>query len=235
MLCLKEWNLDSMMYQYLWNPLKWAGRKLDFLATSRMLYIFIPLYLIGLYIVYHKDLVDPTVERYLPFIFSTISLMMVLKAFTERTRATLSWILVIMSHFWIALAVSFNETFTFDQIHIYLSGVGLSGIFGLLALLRLKMFEGYVGLDQFHGHVYKHPKIGMVFLLACLGASGFPITPTFIGEDLIFTHIRADQVLLASVIALSFIIDGIAIIRLYARVFLGPHAKSVYEMAYRSS
>jgi NADH:ubiquinone oxidoreductase subunit 4 (subunit M) len=64
---------------------------------------------------------------------------------------------------------------------------------------------------------------------------GFPITPTFIGEDLIFTHIHEDQVALATIVALSFIIDGLAIIRIYARVFLGPHVKSVYEMAYRSS
>ncbi len=33
----------------------------------------------------------------------------------------------------------------------------------------------------------------MVFFLCCLGATGFPITPTFIGEDLIFTHIHEDQ------------------------------------------
>ena len=30
-------------------------------------------------------------------------------------------------------------------------------------------------------------------------------------------------------------LDGLSIIRVYARVFLGPHVKSVYEMAYRSS
>ena len=36
-------------------------------------------------------------------------------------------------------------------------------------------------------------------------------------------------------ISLSFIIDGLSIIRIYARVFLGPHVKSQYDMAYRSS
>jgi formate hydrogenlyase subunit 3/multisubunit Na+/H+ antiporter MnhD subunit len=74
-----------------------------------------------------------------------------------------------------------------------------------------------------------------VFLIACLGVSGFPITPTFIGEDLLFSHIHEDQALLAFFVALSFIIDGLAIIRIYARVFMGPHVKSVYETAYRSS
>ncbi|MBA4053590.1 MAG: hypothetical protein C0490_02660, partial [Marivirga sp.] len=89
--------------------------------------------------------------------------------------------------------------------------------------------------DQFHGHSYKHPKMALVFFLACLGASGFPITPTFIGEDLMFSHIHEDQVFFAFVVSLSFIIDGLSIMRIYARVFLGPHVKSQYDMAYRSS
>ncbi len=143
--------------------------------------------------------------------------------------------LVIMNHFWIALAISFNERFSFNEVHIYLSGVAVSGILGFEVLRWLRSHEGSIDLDQFHGHCYRHPIFALTFLIACLGVSGFPITPTFVGEDLIFSHIHEDQPMLALFVALSFIIDGLAIIRMYARVFLGPHAKSVYEMAYRSS
>lgn len=235
-LCLKEWNLDSFMYRYLWNPIKWAGKKLDFLNVKGVFYLFVPAYLIGLYCVYHKEYISPIIQTYLPMSFSLIALVMVLKAFAERRQAFLSWLLIIMSHFWIALAIAFNEQFKFDQVHLYLSGIAVSGVLGFLCMRWLQNHEGdSINLDQFHGHSYKHPKIALVFLLACLGVSGFPISPTFIGEDLIFTHIREDQVFLAFVISLSFIIDGLAIMRIYARIFLGPHVKSIYEMAYRSS
>ena len=147
----------------------------------------------------------------------------------------MSWLLVIMNHFWVALAISFNENFGFDHVHLYLSGVVVAGILGYVCLNKLKTMEGNIGLDQFHGHSYKHPKLAFLFLLCCLGLSGFPITPTFIGEDLIFSHIHENQIILASFTALSLIIDGLAIMRIYARVFLGPHAKSIDEMAYRSS
>ena len=167
--------------------------------------------------------------------FSVLRLVMILKAFTERKQARMSWLMIVMSHFWIALAVAFNEDFKFEQVHIYLSGIAIAGILGFLCLERLRNLEGNIDLDQFHGHSYKHPKIAFVFLLSCLAASGFPITPTFIGEDLIFTHIHEDQPWLAVIVSLCFIVDGIAIIRIYARIFLGPHAKSIYEMAYRSS
>jgi NADH-quinone oxidoreductase subunit L len=235
MLCLQEWNLDSFMYRFLWNPLKVAGRKLDLLTVNKVLYFFIPAYLIGLYCVYNRHLVPAPIQRYLPFLFGFIGLLMVFKAFTERKHVRLSWVLVMMNHFWVALAIAFNERFSFGQVHIYLSGIVVAGLLGLVCLRRLKKLEGHIGLQQFHGHAYKHPRLALGFLLCCLGLAGFPITPSFVGEDLIFSHIHPGQVILAFFIALSFIVDGLAIIRIYGRVFLGPHVRSVYEMAYRSS
>jgi len=235
MMCLKEWNIDSIMYRYLWNPLKWAGRKLNFLVMNRALYFLLPAYLVGLYVVYNKELLSPGMTSALPIVFSVVGLVFVLKSFTERKHARMSWVLVIMNHFWVALAVAFNENFSFNEIHIYLIGVAVSGIVGFIILYKMKKQEGTIDLNQFHGYSWKHPKFAMIFLLACLGASGFPITPTFIGEDLIFTHIHENQVVLAAFVALSLILDGLAIMRIYARVFLGPHVKSVYDMGYRSS
>jgi len=235
MLCIKEFNLDSFMYRYLWNPIKWAGKRLDFLTINKVVIFFIPAYMIGLFATYNKEMISAEVQGYLTLFFGLIGLVMVLKSFSERRQARLSWLLIIMNHFWVALAISFNEHFSFTQVHLYLSGIAVSGILGFLCLRWLKYHEGSIDLDQFHGHSYKHPKMAFVFLIACLGASGFPITPTFIGEDLMFTHIHEDQFFFALIVSLSFIIDGLSIIRIYARVFLGPHVKSQYDMAYRSS
>lgn len=234
-LCIKEWNLDSMMYRFLWNPLKRLGNKINFMSLNGVKSVFIPAYLLGLFCFFYQKSIPSLVLERLPIIFSLIGLIMVLMSFTERTVARKSWLLIIMNHLWIALAISFNEKFTYGQPVLYLSGVLVAGAIGYRCLVRLRRIEGGIGLQQFHGYSYQHPKIALLFFLCCLGATGFPITPTFIGEDLIFTHIHEDQVLLAFIVSLSFILDGLAIIRIYARVFLGPHVKSIYEMAYRSS
>ena len=47
MLSLKEWNLDTFMYRYLWNPLKWLGRHMSILSWKEALTVFIPLYALG--------------------------------------------------------------------------------------------------------------------------------------------------------------------------------------------
>jgi formate hydrogenlyase subunit 3/multisubunit Na+/H+ antiporter MnhD subunit len=71
--------------------------------------------------------------------------------------------------------------------------------------------------------------------LASLGISGFPITTAFLGEDLLFSHIKQDQLGLAVLFALSFVVDGLAAVRIFARIFFGPHVKNYHEVAYRSS
>jgi NADH-quinone oxidoreductase subunit L len=234
-LCLKEWNLDSFMYRYLWNPMKWAGNKLGFLTVKRVLLFFGAVTVLGLILRYSVSVLPVEVYRKLPFVFGLVGVVMVLKSFTERKNVLASLILVMANHVMIAMAVSFNEKFSAGHTVLYLSGVIAFGILGYLSLMRLRNFEGDFDLDRFHGYSYAHPRIAFTFLLACLGIAGFPISPTFIGEDLIFTHIHEHQYGLAFLVSISFILDGLALIRIYARVFLGPHVKSMYEMAYRSS
>lgn len=234
-LCLKEWNLDAFMYRYLWNPIKWAGRKLDFLTLNRVVLTFVPLYLIGLVSLWFEADIPAVAHPYLSLLYAGIGLTSVLKSFAERKHVRTSWVLIVMNHFWVALAISFNEHFTFDHILLYLSGIVGAAIVGYACLHWLKSHEKNIDLDRFHGHSYEYPRLGLLFLMACLGVTGFPISPTFVGEDLIFTHIHAKQLLLASFVSLSFILDGLSTIRIYARVFLGPHVKTYHEVAYRSS
>jgi NADH-quinone oxidoreductase subunit L len=234
-LSVKEFNLDSIMYRYLWNPLKWLGKQLYFMTLNRVIVfggLMLALAGVG---VYADDLLPASTHEYLPAFFACIGLLFVLKSFTERKHVRVSWVLIIMSHFWISLATSFNENFDFNEIIIYLSGIVLAGIGGFICLFILKSLERNIDLDRFHGHAHIYKGLAFLFLICCLGVVGFPITPTFVGEDLIFSHIHEDQFVLASLIALTFILDGLAVIRIYARVFLGPHVKSVYETAYRSS
>jgi hypothetical protein len=184
---------------------------------------------------YYRDDIPSAIQQHIPVIFAFIGLLLVLKAFTERKNVQMTWILIVMNHLWVALAISFNESFKFDHTALYLSGIGVFGIAGFVCLRLLRALEKDIDLDRFHGHSYLYRGLAFIFLLSCLGVAGFPITPTFIGEDLIFSHIHEDQLLLAFFVALSFILDGIGIIRIYARIFLGPHVRSVYEMGYRSS
>jgi NADH-quinone oxidoreductase subunit L len=234
-LSVKEWNLDTFMTNWLWNPLKKAGNLFAFINRNSLLYFFIPLFIAGLYFAYNKSLVSNEILHILPLLFAIIGVIMVLRAFTERRFAKTSWLLIILNQLFTSLSIAFNEQFDYTQVHIYLSGIFVSGILGYACLRFLRKSGESVSLDQFHGHGYEHPRLAFVFLIASLGLAGFPITPTFIGEDFIIGHIRENQFALTALTALSLILDGLVVFRIYSRLFLGPHEKGYHETAYRSS
>lgn len=234
-LSLREWNLDTMMYRHLWNPIKSIGKRFDFLTLGRTFWLFAFLLISGSLALYTNYTLPNQINRLAPFLFALAGIVMVLKAFTERHNPFTALVMVVMNHFMVVIAIAFNEQYDWLEGLLYISGVTLAGAMGYLILRRFKQYERDLDLHQFHGHSHLHPGVAFAFLLCCLGLSGFPITPTFLGEDLIFSHIHEDQIGLAALVAFSFILDGLAIIRLYARLFLGPHSRSVYEMGYRAS
>jgi NADH:ubiquinone oxidoreductase subunit 2 (subunit N) len=218
------------MNRVVFTPLKRLGRRLDFLRTANVLLYVAPLYGIGLVVQALHYKLPAAVQEWLPEAFAFIALLMVLKAFSERHHPRLAWLLVTLHHAWIALAVTFNEHLNSADLTLHLSGVFVSGAAGFGLLLWLKRREpGLFDLNRYYGHVYEHPRLALAFLVASLGLMGFPITSTFIGEDILFSHIHQDQFWLALFHALCFILGGIALIRMYARLFLGPHAKTYHE------
>ncbi len=236
-LCTKEWNLDSMLYRYLWNPMKWMGRQLNILSFRLVVVLASVLFVLWMYmpVLSNKKGYQFLTPNTWSIIFATAALMFVLKAFTDRREAYLCWLSASMSHFWIYLAVTFNQPRNITHILIYLGGILISSITGYLCLYKLSRSEGKIYLDQFHGHAHHHPLLALVFLLSGLGVAGFPITPTFLGIDIILTEKEANQFPLVALSVISFVLTGLAVVRIYARIFLGPYAKSEYEIAYRSS
>jgi NADH-quinone oxidoreductase subunit L len=234
-LSIKEWNLDTTMYRFLWQPLKKLGKSLNFITAKIAVLVFMPLYAVGLYFVYHRASIPVGVEKYLPVVLALTGALMMLKAFVKRNDALNSWLLIVVSQLFIALAIAFNEQFDFGQVHLYLSGIAVSAAIGYFCFQRLKNSGEATDLNRFHGHAYEHPRLASLFLIACLGLTGFPVTPTFIGEDVILGHIHENQFLLTFLIALTLILDGLAVFRIYCRLFMGPHSKAYHEVAYRSS
>lgn len=232
---VKEFNLEKLINFLLWRPLKIIGKSLDFLNFKKLIFFFLPTYFIGvLFYIFQKE-IPVQVKDFLPEIFAFIGLVFVFKSFSERKSPFVAWLLIVFNHFWIVLAILFNEKIDFFEVTMYITGILIAGVLGYLALLKLKKLEKRILLNQYLGHVYEHPKFAFLFLLAALGVTGFPITSTFIGEDLLFSHIESTQILLAFFVASSFVVSGIAGVRIYTRLFLGPHIKTYHELPYESS
>ena len=235
-LSIKEWNLDSLLHQMLWKPFKWIGNMFSFFSKKTIAVLLMAGFLTGLFCYFYQEVVHPEVIDFLPFLYSFIALVLILKAFAERGDALNGWFAIVSSQMFIALSIALlNENFEHNHILIYLSGSVVSAVVGYACLKRIKDIDNNIDLNQFHGYIYEQPRVALVFLIACLGLIGLPFTPTFIGIDLLFSHIHKREEVMIIFTALSFLFLEIAVLRIYARIFLGQHKKAFHPIAFKSS
>jgi NADH:ubiquinone oxidoreductase subunit 2 (subunit N) len=136
MLSLKEFNLDSFMYRYLWNPTKRLGARLSFIRHGWMWALAI-LALVISYAILKEGQEGEHYRHYFPYVFATIGILLVLKAFTERKLVFWSWGMIIMNHVMVAVAIMFNEQFTWDHVLLYLGGIVVAGAAGYYILVMM--------------------------------------------------------------------------------------------------
>jgi NADH-quinone oxidoreductase subunit L len=235
-LSLKEWNLDAALFRFLWIPFKRFGKRLSSFKGKFMIITLSIIYAIGFVCFLFEEKLPKQFDEFLHLFFAGIGMILILKAFVERKSASTAWLLVITSQFFQILSIAMlNDKYEYLEILIYISGLLVSAIVGFICLNKIQKLEQHIDLNGFKGHIHEHPKTGFVFLLACLGFVGLPFTPSFIGIDLMFSHIHKHEYLLIIFTSISFLFIEIAVLRIYGRLFLGPHIKKYHPIAYQSS
>ncbi len=236
MLSIKEWNLDTIMFTYVWSPFKWLGKQFQFLQStiiSGILFITAGALLI---VGYTNQHMLPSLNGALPIILMSVALAVILFAFTYRQSALKAWVYLLTAHFFIIAAVLVNAThISLIEIIFYVSGILLAFVLGYYCLQKIKKIDNDISLNQFHGYVYEQNTTGFLFLVAAMGILGFPITAAFIGIDVLFTYVHSNQMTLIILMALCFIFIELSAFRILLRIFLGPHKKLYHPVAFRSS
>jgi NADH-quinone oxidoreductase subunit L len=230
-LSIKEWNLDHLLHRFLWKPFKWVGVQLAFLGRGWGIGVLLAILVIGGWGLGQRD----TPGNWVPEAFAMLSVLVVLKAFAERGDGRRAWLMALCSQFFASLSFLWNKDIEVQHVAFYLSGTLLAGASGYICLTLLQHKEHDLSLTQHQGHSYEYPGLALAFFLSCLGLSGFPITPTFIGIDMMFTHIDAHQGWMVLCMALNFLFLELTILRIYTRLFLGQHKKAYHPIAFKSS
>lgn len=235
MLGVKEWNLDTLMFEYLWTPFKWLGKKLQFLESKIFIAVFI-LAAIGFLALPQFTSISPLWKGYMPIVLLSVALGIILFAFSSRQSALKVWIYLLAGHLFIMAAVLFNATHINSiELLFYATGVLLAFLLGYYCLQRIKAIDNDISLNRYHGYVYEQKTTGFLFLLAAIGMLGFPITSAFIGIDVIMTYVHTNQIALITLMALCLVFIELSAFRILLRIFFGPHKKLYHPVAFRSS
>lgn len=236
MLSVKEWNQDTFQFRFLWSPFKWIGRRSGLLSQNPGMIVIALLLPFGVSFSVFGESSPQDMVPFVHLFFAFIGLFLALRAFSERGNPIRAWMLVVFCQLFIVLAIDlYHPDFHLSYALIYLSGVLVAAVTGFICLKKMIASDSDVTLGQHNGHSYEHPVTAFVFLLSCLALAGLPFTPTFIGIDLLFSHIHKHEIVLVSVIALTFLFLELAVLRIYSRVFMGQHTKPYHPIAYKSS
>jgi drug/metabolite transporter superfamily protein YnfA len=232
---IKEWNFDQALRKYLWTPFKSTGKFFSVFGNNSGILTVSVILGGSLVLLFFRESLPMGSGNYMSPLLAAFSFILVLKGFVIRGNAAKAWTLVFISQLFNAVAILWNVEIEHHQLVLYLGGGLIAAISGYLVLRYIRNREGDISLGMYHGHSYEYPITSLIFLLSCLAMSGFPITPSFIGTDIMFTHIRADQFLLIGFMGLSYLFAELTLIRIYVRIFLGQHRKEYHPIAFKSS
>lgn len=229
-LSIQEWHLDQFSQRLFFSPGQWLGRKL---ARYPAIVVLAAGLMVLCIAIWTQDQVGWARLYFSPaFAVLAVGTLFTLRAFGERKQPIPAWSFVAASHGCITLAIGLNENLNWTDAGLYLSGIVLSYFPGVWILHRLgKMVPRRVNLLRYQGNILVCPKFAAAFFLITLAMSGFPVTPTFLGEDVLLGHIQVDQPWMALMFAYMYLMNGVVLIRLYARLFLGAPQASEDSLA----
>ncbi len=219
---LMEWNIEKIGWKWIWNPIKTLGEKLTLFDNKITRYSIVIFCICTYFISITLNISNHNIIHIISYLACIIGLLLVIISISKRNNALLSWKYIIYNHLLISTSISNFEKISYKEMGIYITGILFFGIIGYILLKKLNIKEK-IHLQHFQGLIAKYPSINFIFLICCLGISGFPISPTFIGVDLIYTHIDTHHFFLAFIISLSYILHGVAAIKIYSKIFLGPN------------
>jgi NADH:ubiquinone oxidoreductase subunit 2 (subunit N) len=154
-----------------------------------------------------------------------VSLLMVLvsaSAFSQKHSPYKVWNNIAISSFLAALAVWLMVPGSLFDIAMFLSGIVPSWLLGLGVMAILLKNEHFAESSfRYRAFAETRPRWSFLLFLSFLGLVGFPITPAFLGEDLLLSHASSQHPWFALPITIAFVVNGIAAARVFLRLSMG--------------
>ena len=215
---LQEGNLELLVRSILWAPLKQMGAKINRVNVWLKLVGGAGVFVLILLPV-ATGIIDST---YLAIPLALAMVMASLSAFSQKHSFINVWNAVALSCLLAASAVWFLHPAAWSDIAFFTTGIIPSWLLGIVLLSKLPKQENFRDSPfAYRAMAETNPGLSLLLFLSFLGLVGFPITPAFIGEDLLLYHASSQHAWIAALIAVCFVINGIAAARVFLRICMG--------------
>jgi formate hydrogenlyase subunit 3/multisubunit Na+/H+ antiporter MnhD subunit len=215
---LQEGNLELLVRSILWTPLKRVGSVINAMKPSKkFVYIFGSFGLVGLTI-----FVFGLTTQYFAYPVSVFMVIASLSAFSQKHSPYSVWNAIGLSSTLAGVSVWFLNPGALLDVIIFASGILPAWALGIFALYRLLKNNNFSDSPfTYRAMSETQPKLSLLLFLSFLGLVGFPISPAFLGEDLLLSHASSEGAWFALPITIAFVINGIAAAKVFQRLCLG--------------
>lgn len=231
---IKEWNMNTVVRNYLWGPLKSAGSVLYLLDKPLVQAVYLVLFLVVM-ITARATSLSPGLALAVSTAAAAISGIFYIRAYATKNSATMCWNLIALGHLFGALFLVMASGGSWQYLAMYGSGVLIAFVAGHICLAYIRLKGESDILAQYHGVNYVFAGIGNLFFLVVLLFMAFPISPSFLAQDILLSQIPGEHAFQVVIFCFLYLIMGVSVLRLYTKVFFGPHRAGYHEKAYRSS
>ncbi len=233
-LSIKEWNMNTAVYHYLWNPLKNVGRAFGFLESFQAQVAAVIVLLVAATVAATDKLSAGSVTAF-SSVAAVISIAYYLRAYATKNSAKAGWNIIMLGNMFAGLFLASASGWNWKYLVMYGAGVLAAFIVGHICLWYMQVKGQSLELRDFHGSVYAFKELGHIFFIVCLLFMAFPISPSFLAQDILLSSIPGSHGFQVALFCLIYLLGGVSIMRLYTKLFFGPHRTSHHEVAYRSS
>lgn len=231
---LKEWNMNTAANRYLWRPLKFVGRLYAVIDRLPAQAVVAVLFLIFVVLATPMSLSAGS-RLAISTVAAVVSIIFYIRAYATKNSARSCWNLIMLGHLFGVLFLSLASGGGWKYLAMYAVGVMAAFAAGHVCLWYLQAKGESLTLRDYQGAIYAFKKLGHVFFFVCLLFMAFPISPSFLAQDILLSLIPGSHVLQVALFCLAYLVMGVSVMRLYTKIFFGPHKTSHHEVAYRSS
>ena len=229
---LQEGNLEYLVRSILWEPLKRIGAAINRMSAGLRILNALGIFILIALVIHIAD----ASTKFLAIPVSVLMVLASLSAFSARRSPFHVWNAVALSSVFAGLAVWFLNPAAASDVMIFASGIIPAWILGIFVLARLLKGDNYFTAPfTFRAMAETQPRLSLLLFVSFLGLVGFPISPAFLGEDLLLSHASSHHPWFALPITIAFVINGIAAARMFQSLCMGRPSERKNVAEYRVS
>jgi NADH-quinone oxidoreductase subunit L len=215
---LQEGNLELVIRALVWEPLKRIGVGIN--NTRTWIKAMAGVAAISVILIAFEGIgVD---QKYLSIPIAMGMVFASLSAFAQKNKPISVWNAIALSSVLAGMAVLFLNPLAKQDVAIFLSGIIPAWVLGIVVLFKLlKNQDSNESLFTYQAMAETQPKLSLLLFISFLCLVGFPISPAFLGEDLLLSHATSHDPWFALPITIAFIINGISGARVFQRLCMG--------------